>query len=101
MALNPEAQKKVQIEIDEILGQRPPTLDDMTKMNYTMATLMEISRLSAVAPASLPHTLLKDTTVKGYTFKKDTVFISNIMNLLLDPDQFPSPEKYHWDFSAP
>ena len=91
MALNPSVQKKVQAEIDEVLGPKPPAIEDISQMNYTMATLMELQRLSAVAPASLPHKLLKETTVKGYKFKKGTVFLSNILKLLWDPNQFPDP----------
>ena len=59
-----------------------------------MAALMEIQRCAIVAPGSLPHTLLKDTVVNGYKFKKHTVFFTNVQKLLMDPIQFPEPEKY-------
>jgi len=94
MTLNPQAQEKVQIEIEEVLGQRAPTIADMSKMNYCMAALMEMQRCAIVAPGSLPHTLLKDTVVNGHKFKEGTVFFTNVQKLLMDPVQFPEPEKY-------
>ena len=97
MTLYPEVQEKVQKEIDEVLGQRAPAIADMSKMNYTMAALMELQRCAIVAPGSLPHTLLKDTVVNGYKFKKHTVFFTNVQKLLMDPEKFPQPEKYHPD----
>ena len=63
-------------------------------MNYTMAALMELQRCSIVAPGSLPHSLLKDTVVNGYKFKKGTVFFTNVKKLLMDPVHFPEPDKY-------
>ena len=55
---------------------------------------MEMQRCAIVAPGSLPHTLLKDTVVNGHKFKEGTVFFTNVQKLLMDPVQFPEPEKY-------
>ena len=94
MALHPDVQKKCQNELDETLGEKPPTMDDMNNLNYIMATINEIMRFSMVAEGSLPHRLTKDMEVDGYKFKKDTLFISNLAKFLNDPVQFPEPRKF-------
>ena len=94
MALHSEVQIKCQKELDEILGDKPPTIDDMSSLDYIMATLMEIQRCSAVAPSSLPHRLLQDMEIDQYKFKKGTLFFSNLEKFLNDPVQFPGPRMF-------
>ena len=94
MALHPDVQRKCQNELDEILGEKPPTMDDMKSLNYIMATINEIMRFSMVAESSLPHRLTKDVEIDGYKFKKDTMFFSNLAKFLRDPVQFPEPKKF-------
>jgi cytochrome P450 len=62
IASHPEIQQKCQIEIDEEIGSRPPTIEDVPNLPYVMACLMETQRLSIMAPASLPHYLTKVCT---------------------------------------
>jgi cytochrome P450 len=94
MALHPEVQEKCQKELDQVLGPRNPTIDDMSKLVYIMATLMEIQRFSKVAPGSLPHVTTQDTVVQGYKFKTGTTFMCNLTKFLDDPKVFPEPDKF-------
>jgi len=55
MITNPEVQTKVQQEIDDVLGDRPPSLDDRGRLVFTEATIMEIQRLGSIAPMAVPH----------------------------------------------
>ena len=95
MALYPEVQRKCQDEIDDILGQKHPAIDDMSRMTYIMATLMEIQRYSIVAQGTLLHSAMRDTEANGYYFKKGTIFIANIQKFLRDPKEFPEPESFN------
>ena len=65
MCLNPNVQAKCQSEVQEKIGSRSPTIDDIVDLPYVLATLMEIQRIGIVGPASLPHYLMKDTLIKG------------------------------------
>ena len=94
MALHPEVQKKCQYEINENIGTRPPTMDDSKYLPYVNATLMGIQRLSVVAPVDLQHVLTKNTSFNGYSFKKGTIFTSNISKFLMDPEVFSLPESF-------
>merc|ERR1719369_774097 len=94
MALHPNIQKKCQAEIDDKIGSRLPTIEDVPNLPYVMANLMETQRLSIMAPASLPHYLTKDTEINGYNFEKGTLFIANLSRILMDPEVFPSPKEF-------
>ena len=83
MALYPQIQKKCQAEIEDKIGSRPPTMDDAPHLPFVMACVMETQRVSMMAPASLPHSLSKDTEVKGYNFPKGTLFIANLSRQVL------------------
>ena len=95
MALNPEVQKKVQAEIHSNIGTRSPTMDDTHTLPYVMATLMEIQRLGLIAPGSLLHTLLENSTYNDYVFEKGTVFVANLTKFLLDPLVFELPHTFN------
>ena len=42
MITHPKIQARVQAEIDSVLGDRPPSLEDKEALNFTVATIMEI-----------------------------------------------------------
>ncbi|QQP42065.1 Cytochrome P450 18A1, partial [Caligus rogercresseyi] len=46
---------------------KAPTEEDMKRLPFTMATIMEIQRFANIAPASLPHKVLKTLRVGKYT----------------------------------
>ena len=78
MGLYPEIQKRCQVEIEDKIGSRPPTIDDVQHLPYVRATVMETQRLSNAVAGSLPHYLNKDSVVSGYNFPKGTLFIANL-----------------------
>ena len=94
MIIHPDIQKKVQMEIDEVLGDRTPTLDDRGRLCFTEATIMEIQRLGSIAPQAVPHRTLADVQVKGYKIPKDTFVFSMLHYIMRDPDYWENPETF-------
>ena len=94
MTLYPKVQEKCHKEISDQIGTRPPMLEDSKSLIYVNATLIEIQRLAIVAPGSLPHILMKDTSTHGYEFKAGTIFSANLTKYLMDPVAFPNPEEF-------
>jgi cytochrome P450 len=45
LALHPEAAEQMYAEVDQVLGQRPPTLEDLPKLTFTRMVLDETMRL--------------------------------------------------------
>lgn len=69
----------MQAEIDAATGPRLPQLADKPNLPYCEATLYEVMRLSPVAPTSLPHNTMCDTTVGGYDVPKVRAVISGFI----------------------
>ncbi|KAK6186103.1 hypothetical protein SNE40_008204 [Patella caerulea] len=91
LTAHPEVQRMVHEEIDDVLGQRQPKLEDKAEMHYCMATIHEILRFSNIAPLSLPHAATKDTELNGYIIPKDTVILLNIYSISHDEKLWGDP----------
>ncbi|XP_048252723.1 uncharacterized protein LOC124146132 isoform X2 [Haliotis rufescens] len=64
MALNPDIQKKVQEEVDSVIGRDlNVSLSDRSRLPYTEAVLHETMRIRGIAPMGIPHETLYDTSV--------------------------------------
>ena len=50
-----------------------------------------------VAQGSLIHRLIKDTNVQNFEFKAGQHFIINVEKFLMDPIEFPDPQKFYPD----
>ena len=95
MALNPKVQEKCLSEIQDIIGERSPSTNDSPNMVYTMATIMEIQRVSLVAEASLLHKLTSNTIVEDFKFKEGTFFLANLTKFMTDSNEFQAPHQFN------
>ncbi|XP_049815469.1 probable cytochrome P450 304a1 [Schistocerca nitens] len=92
---NPEVMRKVQDELDAVVGRgRLPTLDDRPNLPYTEATLREVMRIRTVTPISVPHKAMEDTTLQGYTVPKGTVVITCLISMHMDGDLWGDPNNF-------
>ena len=73
MLAYPDVQQKIHDELDQKIGsQRGPVLSDKESLPFVEATLLEVLRISTIAPMALEHQTMVDTTVGGYSIPKDT-----------------------------
>lgn len=71
MALYPSVQKRVQNEIDGVVGtDRLPTYEDRPSLPIVEAVVRETLRWRPVLPLAVPHTAVKDDIYKGYYIPK-------------------------------
>lgn len=88
----PNVAKKIQAEIDEVVGQcRLPTLDDRKNLHYTEASIREILRLETLVPSSIVHNSMEDTKLMGYNVPKNTPVFPGLYELHLDESLWDSP----------
>ncbi|XP_062858193.1 cytochrome P450 2J2-like [Trichomycterus rosablanca] len=92
----PDIQKKVQEEIDRVIGQsRQPSMADKPNMPYTEAVVHEIQRFGNIVPLGLTKMACKDTTLGGYFIPKGTSVNTNLSSVLNDKTMWETPEKFN------
>ncbi|XP_060045054.1 cytochrome P450 2D14-like [Erinaceus europaeus] len=96
MILHPDVQRRVQQEIDEVIGQsRPPEMADQAHMPYTMAVIHEVQRFGDISPIGLPHMTSRDAEVQGYRIPKGTVLLTNLSSVLKDESCWKKPLRFY------
>ena len=82
----PDVLLKLRAEIDEVLGDQPIALGDVSKMPYTVAVLKEILRFHPPAAARFVHCLEPTTIGKGkYALTPDDHILINSISTNRDP----------------
>ena len=82
MILNPEIQRKVQLDIEHGTDA------------YTDAVIHEIHRKSKVVASSVFHAATEDIYYKEYVIPKGSYIIPLLGNVMNNPADFPNPEKF-------
>ncbi|KAM4043855.1 cytochrome P450 2K4-like [Anomaloglossus baeobatrachus] len=91
----PDIQKNVQREIDQIIGQRQPQIEDRKQMPYTDAVIHEIQRFGNIIPAIAPHATTQGVKVRGYFLPKGTHVIPLLGSVLRDKKYFEKPDEFY------
>jgi cytochrome P450 len=90
---NPDAEARMHAEIDAVLGGRPPTLDDMPRLEYTGMVLAESMRLYPPAWA-MGREVLEDVAIGPYRLQKGTMVFFSQFIVQRDARWFPEPESF-------
>ena len=95
MITHPEAQKRAQKEIDDLVGkERSPRVKDMGSLPYTEACVYETLRHSCIFPLGLPHSTTTDTLFGDFFIPDKTLVFTNLWSITRDPSVFPEPELF-------
>ncbi|XP_055993486.1 cytochrome P450 2D17 isoform X2 [Sorex fumeus] len=96
MILHPDVQRRVQQEIDEVVGQtRPPEMGDQARMPYTMAVIHEVQRYGDIAPIGVPHMTSRDVEIQGFLIPKGTTLLTNLSSVLKDETVWAKPLRFY------
>ena len=79
----PEVQMRIQQEIDGVVPrERLPSAEDLSRLPFVQASIMELMRWKTLAIISIPRMTLNDSTVGGYFIPKGTGVITMYIELL-------------------
>lgn len=100
MALSPDVQRKIQQEIDSVVGSdRLPTVRDRPSMPYVEATMKEVLRWKPALPLSIARKSKKADYYKGYYIPEGTIVMPNVWAISIDdksgiPSNEFAPERH-------
>ncbi|MBA3945874.1 MAG: cytochrome P450 [Herpetosiphonaceae bacterium] len=93
LSTHPQVEAKVYAEIDEVLGGRVPTIDDIPKLTYIDMVVHESLRL--YPPVwMMARTSINAFDVGGYRIPAKTSVMFGPYVMQRDPRYFPDPERF-------
>ncbi|XP_069347588.1 cytochrome P450 2D6-like isoform X3 [Eulemur rufifrons] len=96
MILHPDVQRRVQQEIDEVIGKvRRPEMGDQAHMPFTTAVIHEVQRFADIVPLGVPHMTSRDIEVQGFLIPKGTTLFTNLSSVLKDEAVWEKPFRFH------
>jgi cytochrome P450 len=93
LATNPDAARRLQLEVDQALGDRSATVGDWPHLVFTEQVIMEAMRLYPPAYV-MGREALEDCTVGGYLVQKGRTVLMPQWVVHRDPRWFADPEKF-------
>ena len=99
LAQQPELLAKVRAEIDEVLGDRDPTYDDIPKLNLVRLVVAESLRMYPEPPLLIRRALEEDTLPAGGTgietkIMRGTDIFMAIYNVHRSPEYWENPNTF-------
>ena len=73
----PDVQRKCQEEIDSVIVDRLPTMEDRASLPYLNAFICETQRWRPVLPYGVPHIPSKDDAYGNYFIPRGSLVITN------------------------
>ncbi|XP_040203586.1 cytochrome P450 2C5-like [Rana temporaria] len=95
MITYPDIQRKVQNEIEKVIGSSVPHTGHRKNMPYTDAVIHEIQRYANIVPTNLPHATTQDVNFKGYFLPKGTYVLPLLTSVLFDEAHFKKPKEFY------
>ena len=93
LAQNPEAESKFAAEIEQVLGGRLPTSEDVASLPYVRAVFAESMRLYPPVWA-VARRALADYTLGEYEVPAGAIVFASQHVLHRDPRHFPEPDRF-------
>ncbi|KAI8556097.1 hypothetical protein RHMOL_Rhmol05G0225500 [Rhododendron molle] len=103
LSMEPSVMSKLQNEVDSVLGDRFPTIEDTKKLKYTTRVINESLRLYPQPPVLIRRSLEDDMLGKYPIRRGEDIFIS-VWNLHRCPKHWEDADKFNperWPLDGP
>ena len=97
---NPEVERRLQEEVDTVLGGRPPGFDDLPKLEYARRVFQEAMRLTPPIWA-YDRCAREDDSIDGYRIPRGTFVGMSPYVMHRHPKYWERPEEFDPDRFAP
>ena len=91
----PKYQEAIHRQLDEVIGDQAPSLNDRSRLPLIQATIIETLRVGNVVPLAIPHVTVTDTTLCGYRVPKNTMVFVDTESVHLDPKCWDDPTVFN------
>ncbi|KAL1488513.1 hypothetical protein ABEB36_014979 [Hypothenemus hampei] len=95
LALHEDIQTKVRNEIQMIINDRVPTMDDLNSMHFTAACIAEIQRIRPVVPLGMPHGCFDAFEIDGYIVPKGSMIVPLLWSINMNEEQYKNPHQFN------
>lgn len=89
----PDTLEKLHAEVDQVLGRRPPTFEDIPRLAYTRQVFMEALRMYTVVPF-LPRSLNEADQLGNYHLPADAMVLVFYHGVHHNPRIWDNPEVF-------
>lgn len=93
LSQHPEMMRKLQVEVDLVLGDRLPTMADLHQMPYSRMILQETLRIRPPA-WQVMRTAVEDDEIDGYPIKAGTNIVALMYMCHFHPEEWSDPETF-------
>ena len=97
---HPDVEARLHAEVDAVLGDRPPRLDDLGSLPYTRMVIEETMRLHPTV-AMISRQAGQEDEIKGVRIPKGTIINLNIWLTHRNPMHWPEPDAFDPERFAP
>jgi hypothetical protein len=94
-ALHPDEMRRVQDEIDRVVGSsRLPTFEDQSSLPYLQAFMTECQRLYPLVPLSFARATSRDDIYMGFRIPADAIIVPNQWAINMDATTYKNPKSF-------
>ncbi|KAK3242080.1 hypothetical protein CYMTET_48208 [Cymbomonas tetramitiformis] len=93
LSQHPEKMQRIQEEVDDVLGDRKPSFQDLRELAYTTRVINEGMRLYPQPPVLIRRTV-QDVNIGGYELEAGTDMFISVWNLHRSPSLWARPDEF-------
>ncbi|KZP01106.1 cytochrome P450 [Calocera viscosa TUFC12733] len=94
MLVYPETASAARVQLDGVVGDRPPTFDDSERLPLIEAMMKEILRWRPPAPSGVPHMAAEDIIYGKYLIPKGAILVGDTWTLCRDPSLYSNGDAF-------
>jgi cytochrome P450 len=96
LSRHPDVRERLERELDSVLHDRNPTVEDLPLLPFTLQTLKEAMRLYPPAYV-IGRAATRDVTIGGASVEKGRVVLVNVAAIHRRPEVFANPDRFDPD----